>query len=520
MPSPESAGPSDAILERAYARTLAVADWMAAHRLLAALIGAPVVTMVLILVNQVVLLDFPNSGDEHAYLYQAHTMAAGRLWNPGPPLDVFASSYIVHEPGRAFSSFPFGWPLLLAVGLSLGLPAWLVNPLLGPVTLALVWCLGARLYSPRVGAVAAVLVGVSPFFAFNAASYFSHTWCGVLLLGAACLAARADRSPVWVPMAAGALIGWAVVTRYFTGALCAVPIALWLLRPGVPRVRTLALFALGGLPWAAALVSYNSVLTGSPWHLTTETVTVSRWFADGFVLRGFDILATHAVRHLLWSPPAVLLVYLLFLRHAPRDTRRGALEWMLVLMAVTLFFYMERGGNQYGPRFHYEASLFLVPFVAANVFRMETLSGALGRDRLIFGAVAASVALMPAWFAAHAVIEHEVVRERMDPFVDSRAAGLKNAVVLIRGRVGTDRSMAAQDLTRNGIDYAGSVLFGVDPGEAARCAPAARLRGRTTYLYVWDDGLEDGGLRPLSCPAPSGPRPPPKGEPLAPRREG
>ena len=27
---------------------------------------------------------------------------------------------------------------------------------------------------------------------------------------------------------------------------------------------------------------------------------------------------------------------------------------MLVVMAATLYFFAERGGNQYGPRFHYE----------------------------------------------------------------------------------------------------------------------------------------------------------------------
>ena len=131
------------------------------------------------------------------------------------------------------------------------LPVWLVNPLLGTLTLGLVWALGARLYNPRAGVMAATLVLVSPFFLFNAASYFSHTLCGALLLAAAWLASREDRRPAWVPFAVGALIGWAVLARYFTGVVCAVPIVLWLLRPGVLRLRTLDArgarwFALGG----------------------------------------------------------------------------------------------------------------------------------------------------------------------------------------------------------------------------------------------------------------------------------
>lgn len=500
---PDSA-PSSRFLDRLYGRALALADAMNAHRVAVAAVGAPAVLLVIVAINQAILLNFPNSGDEYVYLYQAETMAAGRLWNPSPVLpEVFQFNYIVQAPGRAFGSFPFGWPLMLALGLGLGLPAWLVNPVLGTLTLGLVWWLGARLYSPRAGVLAAALIGISPFFLFNAASYFSHTSCGLLLVGAACVAARHDRSPAWVPLVVGLLVGWAVVTRYFTGAVGAVPIALLLLRPGARRARTLLLFALGGLPWAIALLAYNQALTGHPLQLTMTPLTASLWFRDGFLSRGADILATHVVRHLLWTPPVLVIAYVIYLQAAPRDLRRGLLEWTLVLMVVPLYFYVERGGNQYGPRFHYEAFLLLVPFVAANVFRRPSLAGAPRRDRVVFGAVAASVALMPVSFAVHAVLEREVIRERTDLYADARAAGLKNALVLIGGRVGTDRSMAAQDLTRNGIDYGGSVLYGLDPGPGAHCAPAARLPGRTTYLYVWDQAAEDGALRRLSCPPPA-----------------
>ena len=110
--------------------------------------------------------------------------------------------------------------------------------------------MGARLASLRASGRRArgLLVAVSPFFAFNAASYFSHTFCGALLLGAAYLAAREDRTPWWVPVSIGLLVGWAVLARYLTGVVCAVPIVLWLLRPGVDRARTAALVVLGGLP--------------------------------------------------------------------------------------------------------------------------------------------------------------------------------------------------------------------------------------------------------------------------------
>ena len=314
-------GPTKA-LARLYAWCLHGADRVHAHRLAVCLIGAPLATLILVAINQVVLLDFPNSGDEYVYLYQARMMALGRLWHATvTPADIFTFNYIVQEPQRTFGSFPPGWPLALAAAVALRVPVWLVNPVLGVLTLGLVWVLGSRLYAPRVGVLAAVLVAVSPFFAFNAASYFSHTFCGALLLGAACLAAREDRTPFWVPVSIGLLVGWAVLARYLTGVVCAVPIVLWLLRPGVNRARTAALVVLGGLPWVAVLMAYNAALSGSPWRLTTTPITVSRWFADGVVLRGADILATHLLRHLLWTPPALVVAYLVYLRARPLAIR-------------------------------------------------------------------------------------------------------------------------------------------------------------------------------------------------------
>lgn len=490
-----------ATLDALYERWIAVADWAHAHRLAVATVGAPVVILVLAGINRFVLLGFPNSGDEYAYLYQAQTLAAGRLWNtPIEPAGLFTFNYIVQEPHRLFGSFPAGWPLALAAASRLGVPTWLLNPILGALTLGLVWMLGARLYGPRAGVSAAALLAASPFFLFNGASYFSHTFCGVMLLGAACVAARDDRRPAWVPLTVGLLVGWAVMARYFTGVVCGVPIVLWLLRPGAPRLRTSVLFVAGGLPWVVVLASYNTVFSGNPWQLTTRAATVAIWFADRFLLRGADILSTHLLRHLTWTPPALLVAYAAYLRIAPRDRRRGLLDWMIVLVAVSLYFYVERGGNQYGPRFHYEAFLFVVVFVCGHLFRGEALAVRPSGERLLAGLMAASVAVLPVSFAVHAVIEQRVIRERTDPYTQMARTAPEPALVMIHGRVGTIRSMAATDLTRNGIDHDGRVLYGLDPGEAGRCPFAAAFPGRAPYLYAWESAGARGVLTRLACP--------------------
>lgn len=500
MPTPSPATVSDA-LGRLYAMCLRVADGLDARRVRVAVAGVPLVIAALALLNQHVLLGFPNSGDEYVYLLQARTLSAGRLWWPAPTSpELFAMNYVAIDGERTFGTFPPGWPLALSIALASGVPAWLVNPIVGAATLLLVWTFGTQLYGPRAGVLAAVLLAVSPFFLFNAASYFSHPFCAALLLAAACLSARADRTPWWVPVLTGSLLGWAVLARYFTGVVGAVPIVWWLLRPGVARPRTLILVALGGLPWVAGLMAYDHALSGSVWQLTTTALTTSRWFAGGFVWRGADILASHVVRHLLWAPPVLVVAYVLYLRQSTAESRRGMFAWLPVGMAALLFFYMERGGNQYGARFHYEVYPFLLVFVAGHLFRADDYVRMASHDRTIFGLLAVSVAFMPVAFVAHALIERDVIRERMHPFARASTLGLTGALVLVSGRVGTRRSMAAADLTRNDPALASPVLFGLDPGPEQRCAVAARLPERVTYLYRWDTGTSDGVLTALSCP--------------------
>ena len=253
------------------------------------------------------------------------------------------------------------------------------------------------------------------------------------------------------------------------------------------------------LPWMAALAAYNTMMTGSMFRLTTTPLTVSLWFRDGWLLRSADILSTHLLRHLLWTPAFLVVAYLAYLRKAGGDMRRAPLEWIPVVTVVVLYFYVERGGNQYGPRFHYEAALFLVVFVAANLLRTASLAGRPVFESWLFGLAVLSLLLQPVSFAVHARIERQVIVERMDPFRQVEAAGLSAALVLIADRVGTRRSMAAADLTRNGIDPAGPVLYGLDQGDDRPCRWAAQVPGRRPYSYVWDHAASRGLLQPLTC---------------------
>jgi hypothetical protein len=262
--------------------------------------------------------------------------------------------------------------------------------------------------------------------------------------------------------------------------------------------RRAAGLAAGGVPWIVFLGWYDTMMNGSPWTLTTEAGTYARWFKPGFAVRGLDLLGSHVARHLGWTPPALIVLYVLFLRRTAKE-RRTPLDWMLVAIVAGLYCYFERGGNQYGTRFHYEAFLFATVFVIGQVFRHESLRGAKRWERVAFAAFALSLVAMPIQLAAHAMIERRVIRERMDPFTTVQGARLRDAVVFIADRVGTARPMRAYDLTRNGLTYDGPVLYANSSGTAEDCAVMTQFPGRTAYRYAWDPTRRVGGLAPIDC---------------------
>jgi hypothetical protein len=250
------------------------------------------------------------------------------------------------------------------------------------------------------------------------------------------------------------------------------------------------------------LAGYNTAMSGSPWRLTTLDETYGNWFRYRWFLRGFDILGNQVLRYVIWTPPLLPFLYIAGWRGGG-IRRAGALAWMPLALAAAFFAYINRGGNQYGPRFYYEAFPFLALAVAACVFEGDRLVGAGARAR--FAALAGSLALVPVSLVGLATLEHRVIVERQDPFRQAQAAGLDHALVLIHGRVGSLRSIDGRDLTRNGLVVDGPVLFATDPGDDEACRLNAAHYQRAVYRYSWDPVQRGGRLQPVACPAATAP---------------
>ena len=480
-----------------YALILRLADRCLRRQGLCLAAIAVVAFVVLSSVALFVLRDFPNSGDEYAYLYEAQTLALGRVWNPARPgQEYFETNYIFVRDEKVFSVFPPGWPLVLAGAYRLGVPSWSVNPLLGALSLLILFWLGRTLYGARVALIAVGVTLMSPFYLFTSASYFSHTLCALLVLAATCFTVRVvSGGAVAQVLLVGALLGGAVLTRYYTAVLCAIPIGVLLCSRPRRLPASLAWLALGGAPFAAFLLFYNRALTGNPWSLSLSGVDLyfSRWFARNWFFRGIDMLASHLWSFLLWTPPALLVAYAYYLRRDFPGWRHRLIQFTFLCLVVGMFPYTDRGGNQYGPRYYFEGFPLLVLFTCAGLFGETSWGEKTRAGQRVFAWVAVSVAAIVPLLAWHAWTERKVILQRQDVYRQVDAGGLTNAIVLLEGRVGATRSMSVLDLTRNGPEMTGTVLYAVDRGDGNQRL-IELYPGWTFYRYRYDSSSHAGRL--------------------------
>lgn len=320
----------------------------------------------------------PHVPDSAIYAFQAKMFAAGMLAAPAPPVpeafDIFGS-YLAPYRGLWVSQYPFGHPLVLALGYLLGQP-WIVPPLVGAATVLVVFQVGRMVHGPAVGLLAAALLALSPFFQMNGAEYMSHMtaalYASLAVLGlVGTVGGRTRRRRV----AAASLCGVALGLLFNTRALSAAGVGLVVLaalvghaarRRQVPRAEWVAFGAGGGLLLVAYL-GYNTALTGDP---LLNPYSFSGTLSRNVLGFGGELTPERAVSNvytsltlldvvLLGLPPGLalllpLLPYLLGSRRAWDYVFLG----LVLGIAAAWFFYVDPF-IMYGPRFWFETTPFL-----------------------------------------------------------------------------------------------------------------------------------------------------------------
>jgi len=405
-----------------------------------------------VLVSALVLLHFPNSADEFSYLFQAETYASGRPWIDEHPVQAFVQ--FMHSKvldGRWVGRFPPGWPAFLAPFLAVGLPAWLVNPLVAAACVALLYVLGRRSFGERAGLLAAALFALSPFLILNAGAYYSHLFAALLSLIFALAGTRyLERPSASAALVAGLALGWLGLARTMNPLLLGAPFAVALLaRRSWPHLLRGWPLALGGGACLALLFAYNAVLTGDP--TLPPTLVDDPKQTIGFVGGHTPARAWKFIQHRLLLLPRYTSGLFLFVYGLAlvRGAQRRDLRWWDAYFALEVLgysLYQNSSHDTYGPRYLFEA----FPFAALRI-AAACAPRAEGRPwaPVFSWLVALHLATALTGIVSTAWLHGHVIRERRDPIRAVEEAGLRNAVVFVASDTSPTRRMPKFDLVRN-----------------------------------------------------------------------
>jgi hypothetical protein len=477
----------------------------------------------------------PHVPDEVSYLFQARLLAEGQVTAAIPPVKeafYFYSPSFLYEHGERWASFyPFGHPLLLAVGARIG-AVWLVPALVGAASVGLTYLVGRRLYGAWTGLVAAGLLAASPFFLMQASGFMSHNTAAFYVLLSLLFVLKRERPLLW-GLVAGLAFGLGVNTRPLTMIALVLPFGVLLLSYLLPRdgrsdaVRHTVAFGLGALAMGAAFLAYNYGITGDP--LTTPYAGQD---GDNSTLFGFT--NGHTLDVGLRNQQAQLMALLLALHGWPAAVglafvllpfltgTRNRWDYFLLLAAASpigIYVFYRYSGVYEGPRYWYEAVPFLILLAARGAECAAGLLNSLAGDGrlllsgyhrppprrvggvVVYAAVAALVVYgsggwilgwQPAWNTP--LVPGDVrgldgifgVDNRLDRLADETE--LENALVLVKpcGFFASPVCYGSVFL-RNPTTFDGAVVW-------ARYLPErnaeiiAAFPGRTVYVATWDGG--------------------------------
>jgi len=447
--------------------------------------------------------QLPHLEDEVAYLFQAKTVALGKLTVPSPNHpDAFWTPFVLDHQGRRFGKYPPGWPSVLALGVLGGAP-WLINPLLAALALYLVYRLGRTLYDERSGLLAAGLGLASPLFLVLGGSFLSHMVSLVcLLLFSLWFVWTARGRSGWFAVGAGLALGMAFLTRSLTAVAYAVPLALYGLVQVIARRQAhwprYLLVALAGGAVAALLPLYQWAVTGDPWlnpyllwwpydrlgfgpGIGAMPGGHSPFYAwinlkQDLSRSATDVLGWPA---LSWAP----LVLGLALR--PRRARDWALLAPFACLVVAyLFYWIGSPARLWGPRYYFEgfAGLWLLSAVGL----LKVWDWAKDRQRWLRPALVGLLALLfavnlatnlPSRMAeAHGF--YGITRAQMQPIEE---ADLHNALVIVYADRWLEYGALLAGMSPTLDD---DVVYARGSGPEADAAVIADYPGRAVYYLL------------------------------------
>lgn len=310
----------------------------------------------------------PGSYDGCMYMFQARLFSHGMLSEQTPPEPQFFENVLAILSDKWYTQFPPGYPAILAVGVLLGIP-WLINPILGALTIVGIYLIAKELYDENIAKLSALLATGSSFFLFMSSEFMAHTstlfFITVAFLSFVWMVNK--KRPLLSAAICGTSLGIALLCRPYTTVLICVPMGIAaIVMSKELSVRHILIGAIPILTAGLVFLAYNNATTGhpfllgyiakhgnehypgfhqDPWMEQSHTIAQGVKFLIGNLNRiNYNLFE--------WPVPSLffVVIYLVF-------RKKQIWEWILVgwlgslLVGYAFYFFNE---FHFGPRFVYE----------------------------------------------------------------------------------------------------------------------------------------------------------------------
>ena len=323
----------------------------------------------------------PGFMDSCSYLFQARLFAHGTLAAPLPPETQFFEVGNIILSDKWYTVYPPGYPAVLALGVLFRI-TWLVNPILGGLTIVCIFLLAKELYGDNTAKLSVVLACASSFFLFMSSEFASHTATLFFITVAFLSFVRMikNKRPLFSAVVCGAALGVALLCRPYTTAWICVPMGI----AAIVKRKELSLrhILIGMVPILVACVTflaYNYATTGhpllfgyiamhgkdhypgfhqAPWSDQPHTV------AQGFK-HIFSNLNALSIFLFEWPIPSLFFACLFLAYGKKRFWEWVLVGWIGALLVGQFFYFFNR--LDFGPRFVYESLPALILLTSRGV---------------------------------------------------------------------------------------------------------------------------------------------------------
>jgi hypothetical protein len=312
----------------------------------------------------------PQLIDEIAQLFQARIFTSGRLAAPVPhPAGAFWISNTGITAAGWMAQYPPVHPLLLALGLALN-AQWLVNPVVGGLSVPLLYVTTRGLYGRRTAFLAMFLWVSSTWVIVMSGTYMNHVPAVTFTLAAWALTFGPRHPSRLHWLGTGLALAAVAATRPLDAVAAALPIVCWV---GFRRAWwQLPWMVLGGSPIMLVWGYMNWRMFGNPMSLGYTWLYgpahglgfhVDPWgnrYTAWIALSNLESAIRRLHLYLYEWPIPALLPLGIWAVLGRQFSRRDFVVGVGAVAAPVLYFFYWHSGFYPGPRFYYAAAPFLV----------------------------------------------------------------------------------------------------------------------------------------------------------------